>query len=141
MDGPMDGWMGRWPILRADAGGVMLSAAARGAGCGAGCVAAWLRLPGVSGRPPIGATPPPPFQLNGAGGWSGRWPVMAAGASGVDNGEGVSAGVGGADELELLELLLGRWRWWHADTGGGVNNECTAGARLLAVKLVAERGQ
>jgi hypothetical protein len=66
---------------------------------------------------------------------------MAAGASGVDNGEGVSAGVGGADELELLELLLGRWRWRHADTGGGVNSECTAGARLLAVKLVAERGQ
>jgi len=41
---------------RADAGGALLSAAARGAGCGADCVAAWLRLPGVSGRPAIGAT-------------------------------------------------------------------------------------
>jgi hypothetical protein len=41
---------------------------------------------------------------------------MAAGASGVDNGAGVNAGVGGVDELELLELLL----WWlrsrHAGT-------------------------
>jgi hypothetical protein len=123
--------MDRWPILRADAGGALLSAAARGAGCGADCVAAWLRLPGVSGRPAIGTTPPPPVQLDGAGGWSGRWPVMAAGASVVDDGEGVSAGVGGTNELELLELLLGRWRWRHAGTGGGVNSECTADARLL----------
>jgi hypothetical protein len=52
----LDGWMGRWPIFRADAGGALLSAAARGAGCGADCVAAWLRLPGVSGRPASGAT-------------------------------------------------------------------------------------
>jgi hypothetical protein len=77
MDGPMDGWMGRWPILRADAGGALLSAAARGVGCGADCVAAWLRLPGVSGRPAIGATPPPPVQLDG-----GRrlvWPVAGDG--------------------------------------------------------------
>ena len=47
---------------------------------------------------------------------------MAAGAGGVDNGEGVSAGVGGEDELELLELLLWRWRRRHACTGGGVNS-------------------
>jgi hypothetical protein len=48
--------MGRWPILRAGAGGALLSAVARDADCGADCVAAWLRLPGVSGRPAIGAT-------------------------------------------------------------------------------------
>jgi hypothetical protein len=73
MDGPMDGWMGRWPILRADAGGALLSAAARGAGCGADCVAAWLRLPGVSGRPAIGAT------ARSIGRWLARlvWPAVA----------------------------------------------------------------
>jgi hypothetical protein len=42
--------MGRWPIFRADAGGALLSAAARGAGCGADCIAAWLRLPGIFGK-------------------------------------------------------------------------------------------
>ena len=47
---------------------------------------------------------------------------MAAGAGGVDNGEGVSTGVGGVDVLELLELLLWRWQRRHAGTGGGVNS-------------------
>ena len=94
--------MGRWPILRADAGGALLSAAARGAGCGCG-----------AGCGPPSA--PMPVQLDGGWrSWSGpQWPVMAAGAGGVDNGEGVSAGVGGVDELELLELLL--W-WWRGGT-------------------------
>jgi hypothetical protein len=65
--------MGRWPILRADAGGALLSAAARGAGCGADCVAAWLWLPGGSGRPAIGAT------ARSVGRWLARlvWPAVA----------------------------------------------------------------
>jgi hypothetical protein len=49
-----------------------------------------------------------PFNWTVAGGWFGRWPVMAAGAGGVDDGEDASAVVGGVDELELLALLL--WR-------------------------------
>jgi hypothetical protein len=34
--------------------------------------------------------------------------VRATGAGGVDDGEYASDGVGGVDELELLELLLRR---------------------------------
>jgi hypothetical protein len=65
---------------------------------------------------------------------------MAAGASGVDNGAGVSAGIGGVDELELLELMLWRLRSRHAGTGSGVNSERTAGAVLLAAGSAAEWG-
>ena len=63
-----------------------------------------------------------PFNWTVAGGWSGRRPVMAVGAGGVDNGEGVSAGVGGVDELELWHIFsFGGYfffGWEHGGTGG-----------------------
>jgi hypothetical protein len=77
MDGPMDGWADGRSCVPTDAGGALLSAAARGAGYGADCVAAWLRLlvtlPGVSGRPAIGAT------ARSIGRWLARlvWPAVA----------------------------------------------------------------
>jgi hypothetical protein len=47
---------------------------------------------------------------------------MAVGAGGVDNGEGVSAGVGGVDELELWHIFsFGGYfffGWEHGGTGG-----------------------
>ena len=98
--------MDRWPIFRADAGGALLSAAARGAGCGADCVAAWLRLPGVSGRPAIGATVRSIGRWLAAGLAGGRcWPLALAA---LTTARTPALGVGGVDELELLELLL--WR-------------------------------
>ena len=101
MDGPM-------ADLGADAGGALLSAAVAAARAaarialrpGCGC-------PLCPGGPP---SAPPPVKLDG-----GRrvWPVaavIAAGAGGVDDGEGASAGVVGVDELVLVELPLWWWR-------------------------------
>jgi hypothetical protein len=94
--------MGRWPILRAHAGGALLSAAAAARVAARIVVRPGCGCPACPGGPP---SAPPPVQLEG-----GRWLVWPVAGDGHQRWrwrcEGTSAGVGGADELELLELLM-----------------------------------